>query len=218
MIEKTPAPYSDLEEKWHAFSHGIGAAFGVGALVTLVILSLRYGDHWDVFSSIVYSSSIILMFSASTLYHAAKGERAKAILKQLDHSAIYSSIAGTYTPFLLSYFRDSWGWWMFGALWGLTLLGIVLETLYKGRFKKTGLAIHLGMGWAVVLVAKPMFETVPTGALWLLLAGGLSYTLGVAFYVWKSRPFTHVVWHFFVLAGAVLHFLSILLYVAPSGV
>ena len=137
------------------------------------------------------------------------------MLRTLDHSAIFILIAGTYTPFLLVNLRGPWGWSLFGVIWGLALVGIVLRIVRGRRSTVVSVALYIGMGWAVVAAAQPMLNSVAPGGLWLLLLGGLAYTLGVVFYVWKRLPYHHAIWHVFVLAGSVLHFFAILFYVIP---
>ena len=209
--------YRLSEEIAHAVSHGVGALASVVGLTIMVMFAALYGDKWHVISSSIYGTTLVLTFTASTLYHGITHPTAKSILQKVDHAAIYLLIAGTYTPFLFTYFRESFGWGLFIGLWSLALLGVALEFIAANKLKKLALVIYLGMGWTVVFIAKPMIASVPEPGLWLLLAGGLSYTIGVIFYVWTRLPFNHAIWHLFVLAGAILHYLSVMLYVIPKG-
>lgn len=198
-------------------THGLGAVLGIAGLCVLVARAVLYGDGWHLASSIVFGTTIILMYSASTLYHGIPLPRAKQVLRVIDHSTIYFLIAGTYTPFALVTLRDSWGWPLFTTVWALALAGVVFKIFYTGRFERLSLAIYLGMGWCVVLVVKPLLGVLAPEGLWLMLAGGLCYTGGVAFYVWEKLRYHHAIWHLFVLAGTVLHYLAILLYVIPGA-
>lgn len=204
------AKYSLGEEIAHSVSHGIGVILSGVGLGFLVWLSLQYGDTWYVASSIMYGFSLILLYSASTLYHAITNEKAKRFFQLMDHSAIFVLIAGTYTPFALVSLRGPWGWSLFAVVWTIALAGILLETLKKERIKWLSLTLYLGLGWMALIVIKPMLEMVPAIGLWLLLAGGLSYSLGVIFYVRKQMLYHHAIWHLFVLAGSVLHFFAII--------
>lgn len=210
--------YSLGEEVANSVSHGIGAVLSAVGLGLLVWLSVRYGDVWHLVSSIVYGVSLILLYSASTLYHATTNPRAKRIFQLLDHSMIFVLIAGTYTPFALVSLRGPWGWTLFGVVWGIALAGIMLETMKKERIKWLSLSLYLGMGWMAIIIIKPMLDAVPSVGLMFLLAGGLSYSLGVIFYVRKQMLYHHAIWHAFVLAGSALHFCAVLLGVVLAPV
>lgn len=159
-----------------------------------------------------------MMYAASALFHGIQYQRAKHILRVIDHSLIYVLIAGTYTPFTLITLRDSpWGWILFGVTWGLALFGIVFKIFATGKFEKLSLAIYLGMGWCVLFAIKPLLASMPTGGLWLLLAGGVTYSAGVAFYVRERMRYHHAIWHVFVLGGSVFHYFAILFYVIPGA-
>jgi len=156
-----------------------------------------------------------VLYTASTLYHGITVPRAKEALRVFDHSAIFLLIAGTYTPFTLLTLRGPWGWSIFGVVWGLAATGIFLEIVFPGRWPALALTLYLAMGWVAVVAVKPLLATLPPGGLVLLLLGGLSYTGGLGFYAWKRLPYGHAIWHLFVLAGSVLHFFAILIYVVP---
>lgn len=204
------AKYSIGEEIAHSVSHGIGIVLSAVGLGFLIWLSVEYGDVWHVVSTTVYGVSLILLYSASTLYHAIPYPKAKRVFQLLDHSMIFVLIAGTYTPFALVNLRGPWGWSLFGAVWGIALAGIILETVKKKRIKWLSLSLYLGLGWMAVIVIKPMLDTVPVTGLLFLLAGGLSYSLGVIFYVRKQMLYHHAIWHLFVMAGSALHYCAIL--------
>lgn len=215
--DSTPEPgeYSLGEEISHAITHGIGAVASIVGLAAMVGFSMVYGDHWHVISASIFCGTLILLYLASTLYHSVTHPEVKQILQVIDHSAIYLLIAGTYTPFLLVTFRDSFGIPMFFAIWGLALAGVVFKVFFTGRFQKTSTAIYLGMGWIVLLVIEPFVDALPSGGVWLMILGGVAYTGGVVFFVWERLPYNHAIWHAFVLAGSVLHYFAILYYVIP---
>jgi hemolysin III len=198
--------YTDREELSHAITHGIGAVLSIVGLVLLIVRAAATGDALVVVSFTIFGTSAVLLYSASTAYHALVHSKHRRLLKVIDHSLIYVLIAGSYTPFLLVSLQGAWGWSLFGVVWGLTLMGIVFKIFYAGRFKLVSTLLYLGLGWLCIIAIKPMLEAVPTGALWWLLAGGLSYSFGTIFYMRKSMPYHHAVWHLFVLAGTACHF------------
>ena len=207
--------YSRGEELANSITHGIGIVFAICAMAILAVFASRYGDAWHIVSCSIFGAALILLYVASTLYHAVQRPKAKSVLRILDHSAILVLIAGTYTPFTLVNLRGPWGWSLFGIIWGLAVFGIAIETTRLRRYRAGLIALYVVMGWAVVAAVKPMLEHVENGGLWLLLAGGLAYTGGVVFYLWRRLPFNHAIWHLFVLAGSVLHFFAILFHVIP---
>jgi len=203
------------EEIANSITHGIGIALSIAALVVLVVFASIQGDVWRVVSFSIYGASLILLYSASTFYHGFQNPKLKHIFHLMDHSFIYILIAGTYTPFTLVPLRGGWGWSLFGVIWALALAGIIFKVFFIGRFSKLSSLIYIGMGWIVVIAIKPLVETIPRGGLLLLLAGGLFYTVGVIFYVWKKLPYHHAVWHLFVLGGSICHFFTMVYYVLP---
>ncbi|MDA3936789.1 MAG: hemolysin III family protein [Actinomycetota bacterium] len=207
--------YSVGEEIANSVTHGVGVALSIAALTALVMFAATYGNGWHLASAIVYGVSLVLEYTASTLYHSLPWPRAKHVFKIIDHAGIYLLIAGTYTPFTLVVMRDNGGWWMFGIVWALAIAGIVMEAAWVYRPKGLSAAVYLGLGWFVVVAIKPLIEGLAPGGLWLLIAGGLCYTLGTAFYVLKKVRYMHMVWHLWVLAGSVCHFLAVMLYVLP---
>lgn len=209
--------YSFGEELANTLTHGIGALLSIAALVLMVVFSAMYGDAWHITSVSIYGATLILLYSASALYHGIPMPRVKNILQKIDHASIYLLIAGTYTPFTLVSLRGSWGWTLFGLVWGIALLGIVIELMSRTRRHKLSLALYLGMGWIVIIAIQPMLNSVGIGGLVLLLLGGLSYSLGVIFYVRDTLAYNHAIWHVFVMLGSGLHFFSIFFYVIPDG-
>ena len=209
----TTTAYSAFEERLHALTHGIGALLSILALVLMLMMSLQHGDNWHIASSLVYGGSLILLYSSSTLYHAISANAIKRRLRQLDHAAIFILIAGTYTPFTLINLRDNWGLPLFSLIWLVATVGVVIELATGLKYKKLSLSLYLGMGWLVIIAIQPMLQHVATGGLLLLLAGGLSYSVGVIFYAWKRLYLHHAIWHMFVLGGSVLHFFAVYCYV-----
>ncbi len=204
-------PYTFTEEVWHASVHGVGVIFGISILTLLVTFASIYGDAWSIVSCALFGVSIIVMYTASTLYHLIPIEKAKGGLKKFDHIAIYYLIAGTYTPFLLIAMRDVLGWALFGAVWGLAFLGtfLKLKTNPSGT-KIWSIGLYLGMGWLIIFASKQLISALPLLSLIFLCIGGLFYTLGIFFYVWKKKRYTHVVWHFFVLLGTIMHAFAVI--------
>ncbi len=213
---KIQGRYSLGEEIANAVTHGLGLALSIAGLVILTVFASLRGGPWHVVSVSVYGATLVLLYAASTFYHALPQPRAKELFRLLDHSAIYLLIAGTYTPFTLVNLRGGWGWALFGTVWGLALLGTLLEIFGRRRMKWLSLAFYLGMGWLVAIAAKPLAQNLASEGLLLIGLGGLAYCLGVVFYVWRRLPYHHAVWHLFVLAGSALHFFSVLFYVIPA--
>ncbi len=188
----------------------VGLVLSIPGLVALIVLSARHGDGWKIFSFTVYGVSLVISYAAFTLYHIFKfHQRWGTVFKILDHSTIYLLIAGTYTPFTLLYLRGHWGWTLFGAVWGLTVLGVLFKAFFVHRFKILAPLIYLAMGWIIVLAIKPAMALIPTPGLHLLLAGGLCYSFGLIFYAWKRILFHHAIWHLFVLAGSICHYFAV---------
>jgi hemolysin III len=201
-------------ERFNSISHLIGAVAALVGLVIVVVAAARQGDPWKIVSFSVYGATLFSLYTISTLYHSLRG-KAKRIFRKLDHLSIYFLIAGTYTPFTLVTLRGAWGWTIFGIIWGLALLGLALEALPQQGNRALSVVVYVLMGWLVLVALKPLLEALPlAGFIWLLL-GGIFYTGGLAFYLFdeKIRHF-HGIWHLFVLAGSVCHYLTILFYVA----
>jgi hemolysin III len=201
-------PYSVEEERAHSLTAGLGIIACAIAIPFLVWVSLP--DPWRLATGLVFGVSALAMFVTSVIYHAATRPDLKLVLRKLDHSAIYLLIAGTYTPFALVAIEGAWGWSLFGIIWTLAVVGIVAKVWLGFRYPKLSLAMYLGMGWLAIVAIKPMLDSLTTAQLLWILAGGLFYTGGVPFYVWKSRRYTHAVWHLFVLGGVACHFAAVL--------
>lgn len=209
------------EEKAHAISHGIGFLFGIFTLILLTTLSFSSGDPsrgiardgWKIVGSIVYGVSMSLLYLSSTVYHGIRKSKLKDFFEFLDHSAVYILIAGTYTPFLLVTLRGSLGWFFLCVVWGLALLGIFFKFFFVKKFALLSTILYILMGWLIVFAMGPLISKLPLNGVLLLLAGGISYTIGTFFYLYRKFRYHHFVWHLFVLAGSVLHFFSILFYV-----
>lgn len=203
---------SDLEEQLNAATHGVGALLGIIALVLMIVYNGNKATY-SLFSVVVYGISIIVLFSASTLYHAIKREKHKYYFRILDHISIYLLIAGTYTPVCLILLEQSKGWLLFWIVWGIAALGLILKIFFTGKFEVLSLLLYLVMGWLIVFDFTFLSEMLgPKGVLWLF-AGGLFYTLGIVFYAIERIPYNHVIWHIFVLAGAISHFFMTFWYV-----
>ena len=201
-----------FEEKLNAVSHAVGAAFGIGALVLLIVFNSDKTD-WSLFSVIVYGISIIVLFLASTFYHAVTDEKKKHYFRILDHISIYILIAGTYTPVTLIVLNESLGWTLFWIVWGIAAFGIILKLFFTGRFEIFSTLLYLVMGWLIVFDFTNLSNAVDSNGMLLFFAGGLAYTVGIIFYAIQKIPLNHVIWHLFVLAGAVFHFFMIFFYV-----
>lgn len=210
--------YSPGEEVASALTHGVATALSLAGLGALAVLGiLRGATPGQLASLVVYGTTLVLTHLASTLYHGLTHRGAKAAFRLLDHASIYLLIAGTYTPFLVIRLWNPWGWALLGVVWAMAVAGILFKSLFLGRLRKASVVTYVAMGWLVVVAAKQVLAHVPLGALALLLAGGLVYTLGIVFYAWKRLPFNHAIWHLLVLAGATLHYFAIFLYLLPGA-
>ena len=200
-------------ERFNSISHLVGATLALAGVVVLVTLASWKGDPWKIVSFSIYGASLFLLYTLSTLYHSLRG-RAKDIFRKLDHIAIYLLIAGTYTPLTLVTLRGAWGWSLFGIIWGLAITGIVVDSLHKQGSRTIQMVIYLLMGWLIVVAMYPLIQALPRGGLLLLVLGGVFYTSGMIFYAIDDRmKHAHGIWHLFVLAGSISHFLAMLLYV-----
>ena len=215
-VEIPTTLYSLGEEIAHATTHGFGALLAIVGLTVLVARATLYGDIWHIVASSVFGATLVLMYTASTLYHSIPLPRAKQVLRIIDHSMIYFLIAGTYTPFTLVTLHGPWGWSLFGVTWGLALVGVWFKIFATGRYEKLSLIVYLAMGWCVVVAIKPLLQNLQFGGLVLTIAGGLAYSGGVIFYTWQRLRYHHAIWHVFVLAGSVLQYFAIFFYVVPG--
>ncbi|WP_298537170.1 hemolysin III family protein [uncultured Algibacter sp.] len=201
-----------FEERLNAISHGVGALLGIVALV-LLIKNNSDKTTYSLFSVIIYGVSIILLFTASTLYHAINNETYKHYFRILDHISIYVLIAGTYTPVTLIVLEQSHGWQLFYAVWGIAVFGTLLKLFFTGKFEIFSTLLYLVMGWLIVFDFSNLSHAIGSDGILFLFAGGLAYTAGIIFYAIGRIPFNHVIWHLFVLAGAICHFFMIFFYV-----
>lgn len=207
--------YPPREEFANRVTHGFGAVLSFAGLVLMIVYSALHGDIWHVGSTAVYGITLVLLYSASTLYHSVRNLRWRLLCQKLDHAAIFLVIAGTYTPFMLGPLRSGWGWNVFGVVWGCAILGVILKFFFAGKFDVISTLTYLSLSWIILIVAKPLFLALPANALWLLLAGGACYTFGTVFYLWKRLPFNHAVWHVWVLAGSACHWAAVFGYIVP---
>ena len=200
-------------ERLNAWTHLVGTMLSISGASVLITLAAMMGDPWKIVSVSIFGATLILLYSASTLYHSLRG-RAKAILRKLDHLSIYLLIAGTYTPFCLVTLRGVWGWTLFGIVWGLALIGMLQEIRPRSEARILSLVIYAVMGWVIVIATGPLLDHLETTGLVLLAAGGLLYTGGIVFYAFDDRfRHWHGIWHLFVIAGSVLHFIAIFFHV-----
>ncbi|TZF91749.1 PAQR family membrane homeostasis protein TrhA [Cognatilysobacter lacus] len=197
----------------NALTHGVGALAALVGGALMVALAATRGDGWQLAGAIVFSACLLLLYTASTLYHSARDPVAKVRFKVFDHCAIYLLIAGTYTPFTLIALRGPLGWGLFAAIWALAVAGIGFKLMFTGRFKRTSTALYIAMGWLGIFAIRPLMHAVDAATLGWMLAGGLAYTLGTAFYLRNSR-YAHAVWHLFCVAGSVCHYVAVLRQVA----
>ncbi len=203
---------SRREENFNAATHALGALLGIAGFILLIIFESKKTD-WSLFSVIVYGLSIIILFTASTLYHSVKSEKRKHYFRIVDHISIYLLIAGTYTPILLITLADSLGWTLFWVVWGIALFGVFLKLFYTGKFEIFSTLLYLIMGWLIVFDFSNLIASMPTNGIIFLIIAGLSYTVGIIFYAVQRIPYNHVIWHLFVLAGAIFHYFMIFFYV-----
>jgi hemolysin III len=198
------------EELANSVSHGVGLLAALAATPVLLLSAVRHGGAARIAGASVFAAAMVLLYLASTLYHALPGNRAKRVFHVLDHAAIFLMIAGTYTPFTLGVLRGAWGWTLFGLVWGLAFAGIVLTAAGGVRYPKLTTSLYLGMGWLILVAVKPLWLRMPPEGLFWLLAGGIAYTVGVVFYAAKRLRYGHFVWHLFVIAGTACHFNAVL--------
>jgi len=212
-----PAAYTPREELANSLTHGLGVVLSLAGLVLLVLGSAQHGTAWHVVSTAIFGTTLVLLYTASTLYHSLRGAELKQLLRKFDHAAIFLLIAGTYTPFVLVTLRGPWGWSLFGVVWGLAIAGVTIKFWLAGRYRLASTLIYLAMGWLVMVAIKPLVAALPAGGVKLLIAGGLCYTGGAAFYLWKRLPYHHAIWHLWVLGGSACHWAAVFLYVVPAA-
>ena len=204
------------EEIANSLTHGAGLIASIIALPVLVVRAQISEGPYALASAIVYGSTLVLLYAASTIYHALPISTGKQFFRVIDHSAIYLLIAGTYTPFALGPLRGPWGWSLLGVSWGLAVIGIVSRLMSGFRLRHASTVLYLVMGWMIVVAVKPMVQNIPTKGLLWIAAGGIAYTGGVAFYKMTDVRYAHSVWHVFVAAGSACHFIAVLLYALPA--
>ncbi len=205
------------EEIANAATHGLGAALSIAGLTLLVVLASIYGTAIHIVSLAIYGSTLVLLYLASTIYHAIQHSRAKAVLNVLDHAAIFLLIAGTYTPFTLVSMGGVVGWTLFVTVWTLAVAGVLFKVFHRTHSDRVSLPIYLAMGWLIIIAAGELLGAVGVGGTIWLLVGGLFYSLGVIFFMWERLPYNHMVWHLFVMAGSACHFTAVAIYVLPPA-
>lgn len=207
-----PSQVQNLEQELaNSLTHGIGILFGVVAISLMVTFAVLYGEAIDIFAVSLFGGSLLLLYTFSTLYHAIQHQKTKELLRIFDHISIYFLIAGTYTPFLLIGLKGTLGWLMFSLVWLIASAGMFFKVFYRTRFPRLSLILYLGMGWIAVFVAKPIFNAIDITVLALVIGGGIFYTLGTVFYVNKKLKYAHAIWHLFVLAGTITHFIGVMI-------
>jgi hemolysin III len=215
--QRASARYTLGEELANTLTHGFGVVLSIVGLLVLLANAELAGGARELASCAIYGGTLILLYTTSTLYHGARSEQRKHLLRTLDHLAIFLLIAGTYTPYVLISLSGVWSWSLFIVIWSLALLGVVFELTPLRRHRGAMVALYIAMGWVGVIAIKPLVAALPAAGLLLLFGGGVSYTFGVLFYQWRSLRYHHAIWHLFVLGGSVLQFFSVLWYVLPQA-
>ncbi|NWO08387.1 MAG: hemolysin III family protein [Alteromonadaceae bacterium] len=219
MTSATPAMSDSVHhriEEWiNSATHSIGAVLSIVGTIALLVGASRQGDVWKIVSFAVFGASLALLYLASALYHGSRNPKWRAVFKTLDHCAIFFLIAGTYTPLVLVNLRGTTGWTLFAVVWSLALAGVALKIAFKHRFKLARVGIYIAMGWQIIFAASDLAANISETALYLTIAGGVVYTLGVAFYLADRIPYMHAIWHLFVIGGSACHFAAIYVGVLP---
>lgn len=216
-VVRGATPQSAAEERANCITHGLGLVLSIGGWGVLMALAGLLGGGWHVLSCGIYGSTLVFLYAASTCYHSARRRRTKRMLRIVDHVAIFLLIAGTYTPFAMVFLRDGIGWTLLALVWGVAVVGLLFKIFSRRRFHWSTTGLYLLMGWLSVLFIEPVLAAVPLGALLWIAVGGFAYTIGVVFYRWEALPYSHAIWHVFVLIGSISHYLAVLLYVVPVG-
>lgn len=203
--------YTLGEELFNAITHGIGALLSVAGCVILLVRCHQLGDGVAVVSSAIYGTTLIILYTMSTLYHALANEKAKAVFRVFDHVTIYLLIAGTYTPYTLACLGGALGWTLFGIVWAAAIVGIVFSSISLRRFQKLSMICYIAMGWVILIAIKPLWQVIGTLPMVFLVIGGVLYMGGVLFYQMKESRYMHSIWHLFVIAGSIFQYFSILL-------
>ncbi len=202
--------YTLGEEIFSSVTHGLGTLLALGGTAVLIVLSAIYSDAWSVVGSAIFGASLIILYCMSTLYHSITNEKAKKFFRIMDHNTIFFLIAGTYTPITISILRGTIGWILFGIVWGAAIIGIILNSIDLERFRKPSVVCYIAMGWVIIFAIQPLLNVMNSLSLWLLIAGGIFYTVGVIFYAIKKVRYFHSIWHIFTLLGSACHYFSIL--------
>lgn len=205
--------YTKREETLNVVTHAIGFLLSVVALVVLVFYASLNGDVWDIVSMAIYGSSLVILYFSSTVFHLIQDQKTRNRLNVLDHASIFLLIAGSYTPFVLVTLRGPWGWSIFGVVWGVAIAGIILKIFFTGRFNLLSTLLYLAMGWVIIIAIKPLYEALPFAGLMWLFGGGLLYSFGSIFFLINKIPYNHAIFHVFVLAGSICHFIAVFWYV-----
>ncbi len=205
--------YPHFEERLNVITHALGLLLSIAALVILVVFASIRGDAWHVVSFTIYGATLVILYLASTLFHSVRKQRLRNKLNIFDHISIYFLIAGTYTPFLLVTIRGPWGWSLFGVIWGLAIAGMIFKIFYAGRYDLLSAIIYVIMGWLIIIALKPMNDNLGSQGLWWLLGGGISYSIGVVFYLLNKLPYNHAIFHIWVLLGSFAHFIAVFFFV-----
>ena len=198
------------EEIFNSITHGIGTILSIAALVILVSHAVGKVDIWHIVSYTIFGSTLVLLYLSSTLYHSFTREKIKNLFARFDHAAIFLLIAGTYTPFLLTVLRGTLGWTLFGIIWGTAITGVIIRSIYLNRFHNLMVALYLVMGWMIVFAGRSIVKGLPSPSLLFLFLGGIFYSVGVIFYMWRNLKYAHGIWHLFVLAGSIMHFFAVI--------
>lgn len=202
--------YSLGEEIFSSVTHGLGTLLALGGTSVMIVFAAIYGDAWTVVGSAVFGASLIILYCMSTLYHAISAPKAKSFFRIMDHNTIFFLIAGTYTPITISILRGLIGWVLFGIVWVAAIIGIVLNSIDLEKFRKPSVVCYIAMGWVIIIAIHPLLNVMSPLSLWLLVGGGVFYTVGVIFYAIKKVKYFHSIWHIFTLLGSVCHYFSIL--------
>ena len=209
MATKIPKRYTLGEEIFSSVTHGVGSLLSVAGTVVLIVFAAIYSDAWSVVGCAVFGASLIILYCMSTLYHAITNPRAKSFFRIMDHNTIFFLIAGTYTPITISILRGTIGWVLFGIVWGAAVIGIVLNSIDLEKFRKPSVVCYIAMGWVIIIAIRPLLKVMNAWSLWLLVGGGVFYTVGVIFYAIKKIRYFHSIWHIFTVAGSVCHYFSV---------
>lgn len=215
--EGVPKRYTRGEEIFNSVTHGAGAMLAIAGTVVLIVIAAIYSNAWGVVGSAIFGASLIILYTMSTLYHAITNHRAKKFFRVMDHNTIFFLIAGTYTPITLVPLRGALGWVLFGIVWGAAVLGVVLNSINLEKFRKPSVVCYALMGWVILIAVKPMIDSVYSTALWFILIGGLFYTFGMFFYIYKKKRYFHSIWHLFTLAGSIFHYFAIMMMLIHSS-